>query len=300
MHSLTVTSPSHDLTVRFYAPWCGHCQNLKPAYEKAAKSLSGLAKVAAIDCDEETNKPLCGQMGVKGFPTLKIVRPGKKPGRPNVEDYQGARTAKAIVEAVRDKIPNHVTKVTDKTLDDWLAEANNTAKAILFTDKGTISPLTKALAVDFLSSISIAQIRNKETTAVSTFGISSYPTFLLLSGGTEVPIVYDGEMTKEGLSAFLSQIAPPNPDPAPKAAKASKSTKSKDSKKSKSASSAFSKASASHESADSSSSKATQTAETIIDDGNPIESPDPNVVTEDTQKPIQLPEVSTIPLSTLR
>lgn len=236
-------------------------------------------------------------MGVKGFPTLKIVRPGKKPGRPNVEDYQGARTAKAIVEAVKDKIPNHVKRISDKTLDDWLAESNTTAKAILFTNKGTTSALLKALAVDFLGSVEVAQIRDKEVNAVSTFGVSSYPTLVLLPGGTETPIVYDGELDKPGLTKFLSQVAAPNPDPAPKASKAPKSSK-KDTKKAKSASSAFSKASASHQSSDSSASQATQTAETIVDDGNPLESPNPNVVTEDSQKPIELPELPTIPLIT--
>lgn len=275
--------------IRFYAPWCGHCQNLKPAYEKAAKSLSGLAKVAALNCDEEANKPFCGSMGVQGFPTLKIIRPGKKPGRPSVEDYQGARTAKAIVEAVKEKIPNHVKKISDKTIDDWLEAGNSSAKAILFTEKGTASPLLKALAVDFLGSISVGQVRDRDVNTVATFGITSFPTLILLPGGTKEPIVYDGELTKEGMTAFLSQVATPNPDPAPKPAKASKS---KDSKKSAKAASDFSKASASHESADSSAAKATQTAEELEDDGNPLESPNPIVDTDESQKPIQLPEIA--------
>ncbi|KAK5263177.1 hypothetical protein LTR16_012850, partial [Cryomyces antarcticus] len=74
-------------------------------------------------------------MGVQGFPTLKIIKPGKKTGKPVVEDYQGQRTAKAIVDAVVDKIPNHVNRVADRTLDEWLATGNDTAKAVLFSDK---------------------------------------------------------------------------------------------------------------------------------------------------------------------
>ena len=38
--------------VEFYAPWCGHCKNLKPHWEKVAKALKGVVKVAAVDCDE--------------------------------------------------------------------------------------------------------------------------------------------------------------------------------------------------------------------------------------------------------
>lgn len=273
---------------RFYAPWCGHCQNLKPAYEKAAKSLQGLAKVAAVNCDEEENKAFCGSMGVQGFPTLKLVRPGKKPGRPTVEDYQGARTAKAIVDSVKDKIPSHVKRVTDKDLHDWLAENNSTAKAILFSEKGVTSALLKALAIDFLGSISVAQIRNKEVNAVSLFGVSSYPTLVLLPGGTKEPIVYSGNMNKDAIISFFSHVAAPNPDPAPQ----SKSKSSaKDSKKSAKASSQFSKASSSHRSDESASIKASQTSETLEDNSNPTESPDPKVATDDNQKPIKVPGV---------
>jgi protein disulfide-isomerase A6 len=280
---------------RFYAPWCGHCQNLKPAYEKAAKSLAGLAKVAAVDCDEESNKPLCGQMGIKGFPTLKIVKPGSKPGRPTVEDYQGPRNAKGIVDAVVDKIPNHVKKLQDKDLHDWLSTSNETAKAILFTEKGTTSALLRALAIDFLGTISVAQIRNKNTAAIEMFGISTYPTLVLLPGGAQESLVYDGEMKKEPMVTFLSQITPPNPDPAPKPTKASSSKKPKAAKSSSSSSSAFSKASESHKSADASEAAASGST-IVLEDFEASESPMPIVPPAET--PIAVPH-SSPPIPTL-
>ncbi|KAH0283404.1 putative disulfide isomerase [Aureobasidium namibiae CBS 147.97] len=287
-----IANSNHTSIVEFYAPWCGHCQSLKPAYEKAAKSLDGVAKVAAVNCDEEENKAFCGSMDVKGFPTLKIVRPGKKAGRPTVEDYQGPRTAKGIVESVKDKIPSHVKRVTDKDLDSWLTENNSSAKAILFSEKGVTSALLKAVAIDFLGSISVAQIRSKEAAAVSTFGVTSYPALVLLPGGTKDPVVYSGEMKKAAIVDFLSQAATPNPDPAPASSKSKSKSSSKDAKQSSKASSKFSKASSSHRSDESASIKASQTAETLEENSNPTESPNPQVATDDTQKPIQVPEAA--------
>ncbi|KAI1361435.1 thioredoxin-domain-containing protein [Xylaria arbuscula] len=221
-----IAKSNYTSVVEFYAPWCGHCKNLQPAYEKAAKNLDGLAKVAAVNCDEDENKQFCGSMGVQGFPTLKIVRPGKKKGsRPVVEDYQGERSAKAIVNAVVDKIPNHVKKVTDKDIDTFLSTNNETAKAILFTEKGTTSALLRSLAIDFLDVITFAQVRNKESKTAELFGIESYPSLVLLPGGDKEGLLYEGEMKKPEMLKFLSQAGEPNPDPAPVKSKSGKKDK---------------------------------------------------------------------------
>eukprot|EP00742_Colponemidia_sp_Colp-10_P002317 GILJ01002473.1.p1 GENE.GILJ01002473.1~~GILJ01002473.1.p1 ORF type:complete len:442 (+),score=88.83 GILJ01002473.1:48-1328(+) len=78
--------------VEFYAPWCGHCKNLAPEWEKAAKALKGIIRVAAIDTDADPS--VGSQYGVKGFPTIKFFGADKK--KPT--DYQGGRTASAIAD----------------------------------------------------------------------------------------------------------------------------------------------------------------------------------------------------------
>ncbi|KAG6423466.1 hypothetical protein SASPL_113862 [Salvia splendens] len=77
--------------VEFFAPWCGHCKALTPAWEKAATVLKGVATVAALDAD--AHQSLAQEYGIRGFPTIKVFAPGKPPA-----DYQGARDVKPIVE----------------------------------------------------------------------------------------------------------------------------------------------------------------------------------------------------------
>lgn len=79
--------------VEFYAPFCGHCRNLVPEYKKAATALKGVIKVGGINCEEEQG--LCGQHGVRGYPTIKIFGANKR----SPVDYNGQRTAKDIAEA---------------------------------------------------------------------------------------------------------------------------------------------------------------------------------------------------------
>ncbi len=49
--------------VQFYAPWCGHCKSLQPAWEQAAKALKGIVNVAAVDCDAHGS--IAQEYGVK-------------------------------------------------------------------------------------------------------------------------------------------------------------------------------------------------------------------------------------------
>jgi len=94
----------HLILVEFYAPWCGHCQDLAPKYEEAAKLLVGTGvKLAKIDATAETE--LASKYEIEGYPTLKLFRDEK------VSDYTGPMDAKGIVMWMEKKAGPQYTMV---------------------------------------------------------------------------------------------------------------------------------------------------------------------------------------------
>ncbi|GJQ68101.1 hypothetical protein Trydic_g16788 [Trypoxylus dichotomus] len=89
-----VTSGSDTWLVQFFSSYCPYCQNFAPNFEKAAKELKGTIKVGVVDADED--RSLLRRYNVRGIPTVKIYHPNN----PVPENYDGPRTAEALVEKV--------------------------------------------------------------------------------------------------------------------------------------------------------------------------------------------------------
>ena len=67
--------------IEFYAPWCGHCKNLKSDWEELATGVKGKAKIGAVDCtaNQATCQVSClGQLDPWN-PSAWSLQPSAKP-----------------------------------------------------------------------------------------------------------------------------------------------------------------------------------------------------------------------------
>eukprot|EP00347_Sterkiella_histriomuscorum_P008531 403344742 len=93
---LVLDKPDAMWFIEFYAPWCGHCKKLTPAWKEAAEKTYGEVSFGAVDMT--TDREVGASYGIKGFPTLKFFGGDKK--KPLA--YSGKRDVKTLIQYAKD------------------------------------------------------------------------------------------------------------------------------------------------------------------------------------------------------
>ncbi|RWO33569.1 MULTISPECIES: thioredoxin TrxC [unclassified Mesorhizobium] len=93
-----VTRSSLPVVVDIWAPWCGPCKMMAPAYEAAANELEPHVRLIKLNSDNE--QAVAARLGIRGIPTMILFHGGREVARTS-----GAMTAGQIVRWVRDHLP---------------------------------------------------------------------------------------------------------------------------------------------------------------------------------------------------
>lgn len=195
--------------VAFVAPWCGHCQRMAPEFSQAALGVYPMIPFYAVDCDKESNKQLCAEQGVRGFPTIKLFPRG---GKSKALDFDGPnRSASAFYYWASRNIPHNVKKVYHlEDLPAWVEENKAAPRAVLLNQGKHIPLLWQTLGNRYKGQITFAIHRDRKGKSSVKMGLEkgepkSSKVLLYPAGSTDY-VRYEGIQKHDSLSKFFDSV----------------------------------------------------------------------------------------------
>jgi len=226
--SFASTVGKGDTFIKFYAPWCGHCIKLAPAWDELAKAFEADSnvKIAKIDCTE--HQSVCQENDVRGYPTLAYFRNGKK-----VENYKGARNLADLkdyintnkggagadasedgkVPAAEEAAPAAVVKLDNANFEDEVKEGIVFVKffAPWCGHCKRMAPTWEQLAQDYKETdgVKIAHVDCTEENNVNRDlcngqGVNGFPTLNIYKNGVKAE-EYSGKRDLSVLKEFVEK-----------------------------------------------------------------------------------------------
>ena len=181
-----------EILVEFYAPWCGHCQQLAPHYSRAAQTLKEhRVPLAKLDATKHRNTPL--KYNIEGFPTLLFFVNGE------AQEYTGGRTDTSIVQWVLKKVSPPAKEIRSSEELSSFLEANELA-VVLFAQADSPEASVYKEAVKDLEGIYYIIAPDLS----DNFGVQE-PSLVVFKHYDDKKIVYEGQLTKESIVKFIER-----------------------------------------------------------------------------------------------
>lgn len=171
-----VTMSQESWFIKFYAPWCGHCQAMAPNWVQLGKEMKGKLNIGEVNCDVEAR--LCKDVHLRGFPTILFFRGGER------VEYEGLRGLGDFVSYA-----NKAIDIGDGVKDVDAAEFKELEEKeevifVYFYDHATTSEDFAALERLTLSLIGHAKlVKTNSAILADRFKITTWPRLLVSRDG---------------------------------------------------------------------------------------------------------------------
>ena len=176
-----VTNTQDPWFVKFYAPWCHHCQAMAPNWAQMAREMQGKLNVGEVNCDIE--KHLCKDANVHGYPSLLFFRGGER------IEYKGLRGIGDLIDFA-DKAVEVGKGVADVDLESFKKmEETEEVIFVYFYDHATTSEDFLALERLTLSLVGHGKlVKTNDPKMFDRFKISTWPRLMVSRDG--IPTYY--------------------------------------------------------------------------------------------------------------
>jgi protein disulfide-isomerase len=172
----SVTMTQEPWFIKFYAPWCHHCQAMAPNWVQLAKEMKGRLNIGEVNCDVEAR--LCKDVHLRGYPTILFFRGGER------VEYDGLRGLGDFVTYA-----NKAIDIGDGVKDVDAAEFKELEEKeevifVYFYDHATTSEDFAALERLTLSLIGHAKlVKTNSAVLADRFKITTWPRLLVSRDG---------------------------------------------------------------------------------------------------------------------
>uniref|UniRef100_A0A673M0B9 Sulfhydryl oxidase n=1 Tax=Sinocyclocheilus rhinocerous TaxID=307959 RepID=A0A673M0B9_9TELE len=187
------------LLVEFYATWCGHCVAFSPTWKSLARDIKEwkpAVDLAAIDCANESNRKVCTNFGITGFPSLKFFPAYSSSESRGLELRGFPRDVRGLRHYIIDKLEMHneawppacppLETASEAEIDSFFQTNNVKLLALVFESKD--SYVGREVTLDLLpyENIAVRRVLDTETSLVSRFGVTDFPSCYLYNSSRHI------------------------------------------------------------------------------------------------------------------
>ncbi|KAJ7546046.1 hypothetical protein O6H91_08G021900 [Diphasiastrum complanatum] len=197
--------------VFFYLPESVDLHEKSAVLEEVAKSLNGVVKVRAINC--QLHKNFCEEQAV--WPSKQsrlMIYMWRRHAKKNALEYKGNWNAQAITAQCVQLLPQTSTSIPADNYDILFQTSTKLPRALLLTKKKETPPIWRAISGAFENRVVFydAQVHDVTDPIAKRFAIKNLPAVVgILSDGQEVLLTGEnnsGSVKVEELKALIEKL----------------------------------------------------------------------------------------------
>ncbi|KAF3942040.1 hypothetical protein ABW19_dt0201264 [Dactylella cylindrospora] len=162
--------------VKFYAPWCSHCQAMAPAWKTLGYEMQGTLNIGEVNC--EVDRRLCKEAQVAAYPTIIFFKNGEK------IEYKGLRGVGDLVSWARKAADSGIKEIGDAA-DFEVIQKKYEVTFLYFYDHATVSEDFEALSRITMPLIGHAPLYKTNSDLLARkYRITTWPQLIVLRDDT--------------------------------------------------------------------------------------------------------------------